>query len=177
MFLFLLGSVEKMDAYEALKTVKEYICSKDSAVVCTGTELRSDDKVGLLFCERIEELAKEKEIALIKCPYGLENCLNELINVKPKKLLLIDACLPSQKIERPFVIADLNSVTANYLATTHNIPITITLGYLRMNNVAQEVKFLGIVAHNLEFGEELSEKVERALNELVEAFKEILKEC
>jgi len=173
----MLGSVEKMDAYEALKTVKEYICSKDSAVVCTGTELRSDDKAGLLFCDRVEKLAKEKKIVLIKCPYGLENCLNELINVKPKKLLLIDACLPSQKIDSPFIIADLNSVTANYLATTHNIPITITLGYLRMNNVALEVKILGIVAHNLEFGEGLSEQVKQALNELEEAFRDLIKEC
>ncbi len=156
--------------------VKGFLCHPSSALACVGTELRRDDAAGLVLCRMLRDTGFPAS-KLIECPYGLENCLNEIIERRVEKLLIADATLPQPRVKTPYFIAGLDKVSAGFLATTHNIPIPMLITYLRMNKVASDVGLLGIVADDLSFGEGLTERVNEAVKELAVLLKSAVEEC
>jgi len=119
--------------------------------------LRRDDFIGLEVCEKLRVI-EGLERKVIKCPYGLENCLEEIIRRGIQKLLIVDAALPLKDLGAPVFLTGIDNMSANFMATTHNIPIPMVINYLRMNGAAREAYLLGIAASDLGFGEGLSEE-------------------
>ncbi|MCD6323795.1 MAG: hydrogenase maturation protease [Desulfurococcales archaeon] len=166
-----------MDALrDIVESVKPYLCSEEGAIACVGTELRRDDVAGLEVCRNLESVEGLKG-KLILCPYGLENCLEDIIRRGVKKLLVIDAALPIGGEGGEYIITALDNVSSNYLATTHNIPVPMIVRYLRLRGVARDVTLLGIVARDLRFGEGVTEEVRKTIDEVVEGIKEAYMEC
>lgn len=165
-----------MDARETANTLKEVLCDPKTVIACVGTELRRDDLAGLALCDMLKKAGIDDN-KIVECHYGLENCYTELLERRPKALIIIDAVLPREKTSGRYVVAELDNVIANYLATTHNIPITISIAYLKMNGIAEEVKILGIVAEDLTFGEGMSPSVENAVKDLANELAKVLQSC
>ena len=142
-------------AKELANFLADFLCSDDSGIACVGTELRRDDFVGLNVCEALSGVGGLRE-KIIECPYGLENCLEEIVDRKIKRLLVIDAALPPKDLGALVFLTEIDNISAGFIATTHNIPVPMLINYLRTNDVAREAYLLGIVASDLSFGEGLS---------------------
>ncbi len=161
---------------DIIDRIRSFICSQEGGIACVGTELRRDDAAGLEVCRELEGLGLFRD-KLIFCPYGLENCLEEIIRKSVKKLLVVDAALPVKAGGERYVVTELNNVSSNYLATTHNIPVPMIVRYLRLRGVAEEVLLLGVVAKDLSFGEGLTDEVRSAVNDMVELIKNSYVKC
>lgn len=161
---------------ELTNFLADFLCSDDSGIACVGTELRRDDFVGLSVCEALSDVGGLRK-KIIKCPYGLENCLEEIIDRKIRRLLVIDAALPPNDLGALVFLSEIDNVSASFIATTHNIPVPIVINYLRMNNVAQEAYLLGIIASDLSFGEGLSNEALKGAELTQKIFFEAWNEC
>lgn len=157
----------------ALKSLmKDLLCVNGFKIACVGTELRGDDEVGLRVCR---ELARSG-IDVVTCEYGLENCIGDLLALSPKSLLIVDAAKFSGE-PGDVVVASIESVASEYLVTTHNVPVAVTIEYLRRAGVARNALLLGIRVKSLEVGAGISDEVLRSAKVVVSAIREALKEC
>ncbi|PUA33894.1 MAG: hypothetical protein B7O98_00275 [Zestosphaera tikiterensis] len=157
------------------ETLHKLICDQSAKIVCLGTELRSDDKVGLLFCDFLASLGFERS-RLIKCEFGLENCLNELIENKVSKALIVDAAIfTSEELHYAFV--GLEDIKDFKLATTHSIPLSHVINILRSEGLLNEILILGIAAKNLDVGEEITPEVLKTSEELAHLIIKLTEEC
>jgi len=163
------------DPQVILRLLKKLLCNDRSAIACVGTELRRDDRVGLELCKRLLSLGFPEE-KLIKCPYGLENCLSIIIGKKVKNLIIADAAIPPKRNANVF-LARADRVSANFIATTHNIPLPMSINYLKMNGVADNSYILGIRASDLSFGEGVTPQAKRSLSEASNLILEAWKIC
>lgn len=159
-------------------SLRDLVCG-DYYFVCVGTELRSDDAAGLRLCELLITHGFP-ENRIIMCEFGLENCMLVIKEFLVRKALLIDAALIStQEKETPdYFITNLNSINNSVaLVTTHSIPIKILIELLRKEELLEDVWVLGIVARNLELGEEISSEVRETINYLAELIIKTLDTC
>lgn len=158
--------------------VTELVCSDSVLIACVGTELRSDDRAGLEVCRRLKELGVGGHAHVIECEFGLETCVDRIAEERPKRLVVVDAVLTTEGGEAgEVVIAKLEDVVEGFLATTHNVPLSMMVKYLRALGCCEEVYVLGIVAKNLDLGEELSPEVMKGVEKLVNILAEALSSC
>jgi len=137
-------------------------------IVCVGTELRSDDRVGLYICDKMLSLNFKN---VIKCSYGLENCIEDLINLE--KALIIDGLytdLPPGTI----VLANPDELSDDILVSTHSIPHKLVIKLIRSLGGLKEVKILGIRVKSLDIGTSLSPEIKRVADELVNKLLSVL---
>ncbi len=167
--------------YGITESLEKILCSGKVVIACIGSPLRSDDRVGLVIFEKlnkIPEVISNPRILLLKCEYGLENCITNIVRGKAEKLLLIDAVY--SKDLKPGEIVLVNGehiVEKTIIATTHNIPVTITLSIIEKNSSIKEIYLLGIRISNSEIGLDISEQVLNASNKVVELIRGILGKC
>lgn len=136
--------------------------------------MRKDDRIGLIICEDL--ISKGYDAVL--CEYGLENCVSTIIEKKPKGLLIIDAVLSINDSPGTIVLASEDEVVEKIsLATTHNIPVSLTLRVLREKLSMEKAYVLGINVGDLGLGLEVSDEVLRAGKLLVELLSSVFEKC
>ncbi len=153
----------------------KFICDSKTKIICLGSELRSDDKVGLMFCDALASLGFDRS-RLIKCEFGLENCLDEIVSSRVTKALIVDAALFTSEEVR-YALVGLENVVDFKLVTTHSLPISYVINMLRSEGLMNEVKILGIGVKNLDVGEEVSPEVIKTYEELTRLFIELIRKC
>jgi len=137
-------------------------------IVCVGTELRSDDRVGLYICDKMISLGFKN---VIKCSYGLENCIEDLVNLE--KALIIDGLytdLPPGAI----ILADPDELSDDMLISTHSIPHKLVIKFVKSLGGLKEVKILGIRVKSLDIGTSLSPEIKRVADDLVNKLLNVL---
>ncbi len=66
---------------------------------------------------------------MVECPYGLDNCLEEIVNKKIKKFLVVDAAILPEDLRASVFLTEINNVSAYFIATTHNITVPMISNY------------------------------------------------
>lgn len=161
------------DKDELLQFLEEKLRNK-FMIACVGSPLRSDDRAGLEVCE----LLRRKGIIdarLIECEYGLETCLDKIIRLKPRGIIMIDAGYAENISPGTIVLSSIENVRDSFtLATTHNIPIRLMLKVLESEANIKDFYVMAIIAEKLEIGIQLSRRVREAVENLAEIVWEAL---
>lgn len=134
-----------------------------------GSPLRSDDQVGLLLCDELMNIG----LNCLKCEYGLENCVDHVSEVKPKRLIVIDAAIFDNAEPGDIVIASEDNLQSEEIKpiSTHNIPLRVIVDMLKNTGVIEELYIIGIYPQTLEIGLEITPPIQIALKTLVNDIK------
>lgn len=131
-----------------------------------GNILRGDDGLGPLLVERLKD---KLNAVCMNAETAPENYLGKIEKINPDTLIIIDA-------------VDLNLVPGDYAIlkpedllktgfTTHDISPLMLVEYLR-TKIKAETYVLGVQPQKIGIGDEISERVKKALNRLEEIIVE-----
>ncbi len=158
---------------ELLQFLEEKLRNK-FIIACVGSPLRSDDRAGL----EVYELLRRKGIIdsrLIECEYGLETCLDKIIRLKARGIIMIDAGYAENISPGTIIVSSIENLRESFtLATTHNIPIRLVLKVLEREAHIKDFYVVAIIAERLEIGMQLSRRVREAVEDLTEIVWEAL---
>jgi len=131
--------------------------------VCIGNSLRGDDGVGPYIAEKL----KSKNIKVINAGQILENYIDEIISLKPSKIIIIDAAFFNGKVGE-YRILEESKLNSYKLISTHSIPINLLLNIIRQDLLDVKIVILGIQPKNIDYNEQLTPYVKKTADEIVE---------
>jgi hydrogenase 3 maturation protease len=130
-----------------------------AVVAGIGNAIRSDDFVGVRIVESLEGKVSEK-VHLIECETVPESFVDEIVEVIPSHVLLIDAALLG--LEPGSVhLYEAEEVTNVPSISTHTLPLRVFCEYVRKMTGAR-IALLLIEPTNVDFGEGLTPETEAA---------------
>ncbi|WP_165053871.1 MULTISPECIES: hydrogenase maturation peptidase HycI [unclassified Adlercreutzia] len=133
-----------------------------NVVFTVGSVLRGDDAAGPALAKRLAD-APVAGWTVVDGGQTPEDDLGYLRRLAPERLLLVDAAaMGHEPGEIRVVTAD--DVATQFLITTHTLPIAFLLGELEQ--LCDDVTFLGIQPATTEFFDPLSAPVRRAVDVL-----------
>ena len=153
--------------------MKKWFANADRVVVAgIGNPIRKDDIIGLKIVQALKGKVSEK-VSLLECETVPESFIEEILELQPTHLLLIDAALLSLKpgsmrLFKPEQIANFPAVT------THILPLRIFCGLIG-KMTSSKIALLLIEPKTTEFGEGMTPEVQAAAEKIVIALHEILK--
>jgi len=122
---------------------------------CVGSPLRGDDRIGLVVCEELSKCG----FPSVKCEYGLENCIQDIEEVKPGTLLIIDAVYSDKLGEGDVVLINPEEASDYAIPTTHSLPMRLVIDTLLKQGVIGRALILGISVKKLDVSLEISPRV------------------
>jgi len=149
--------------------IKKLITSRKQPLVfiTIGNTLRSDDGVGPYIASKLKS---NKSLIVLDCASHPENYIDEIVELNPGKITIIDAA-DFGGDSGDIRIIEKEQIPETSLST-HLISLKVIASILEDDTKA-EVKFLGIQPKSVSLGEELSSEVKEAADRLI---KIILKE-
>ena len=134
-------------------------------ILGVGNRLRGDDAVGCIVCDELAGLAGAQ---VMDCADTPENFVEPVAKLGPQRILVIDCCdFGAEAGEfRLFSRQELEELSYGLLST-HTLPLSLTVELLSVETGAT-IGLLGVQPERIEFGEEMSESVQRALPAVVE---------
>jgi hydrogenase 3 maturation protease len=142
----------------------------DVVLLGVGSELRSDDAVGLHAARAALRLQIPGLHAIAAGP-APENCTAEIRQLDPSLIVIVDAADMQAPAGTTALIDPAKAGGASF--ATHGLPLSVLAGYLS-SEIGCGVILVGIQPQTLEFGESLTPSVARAAEELVAMLKECL---
>lgn len=141
------------------------IDSESVIIMSVGNSLRSDDGIGPYILSKIKNhQSKSNKIELIDAGIVPENYIQKVLDLKPDKIIIIDAAdFGGHPGELRFIP---NNAIPESSVSTHAISLRLLAELINKYSGA-EVIFLGIQPKNIEFGEELSAKVKEQADSLI----------
>ena len=149
-----------------------------------GNELKYDDGVGPYIISRLNKENLNDNILLINAQTVPENFTGKIRYENPSHIIIIDACLMGLN-PGEFRIVNEEEFT-NIGISTHSMSLSYFVKFLNQDNIL----FLGIEPESLElinqdslgvlgadlmdFNGELTERIEKSADDIVELLKEIL---
>jgi len=152
--------------------LKEWLSEASTIVVAgIGNEIRHDDFIGVKIAQDLQGKVSQR-VHLIECETVPESFMDEIVELKPSHVLLIDAAILNLAFGE-VRLYDAAKVVNVPSITTHMLPLRVFCDYI--TQMAQtKLALLLIQPKDTDFGEGLtsevqaaSEKVERALLELL----------
>jgi hydrogenase 3 maturation protease len=151
--------------------------AKRVAVLGAGSELRGDDRAGLLVAQKLRNRCKKNGA----CPpfelfYGAtapENLTGEIKNYRPSHLILVDAADAGKEPGAIQVISPEAIVDTSF--STHRMPLKILVDYLR-ESIDCKVMLIGIQPKTLEYDAPVSPEVRSSVRRVVAAIEEIVRQ-
>ena len=159
--------------YDLQKELKEWLAKPGKVVVAgIGNPIRSDDFVGVKIVQELQGKVP-KNVCLIECETVPESFMQEIVDLNPSHVLLIDAAILGLKpgemrLVFPEQVADFPAIT------THVLPLRIFCEYITQATKAK-IGLLLIQPGRTEFGEGLTAKVAVSAKHIVEMLLRILK--
>jgi len=152
--------------------LKEWLSGASTIVVAgIGNEIRHDDFVGVKIAQDLQGKVSQK-VHLIECETVPESFMDEIVELKPSHVLLIDAAILDLAFGE-VRLYDAAKVVNVPSITTHMLPLRVFCDYITQM-ARTKLALLLIQPKDTDFGEGLtsevqaaSEKVERALLELL----------
>lgn len=147
--------------------IKKLITSRNTPVVfmAIGNTLRSDDGVGPYIASKLKSTSN---LIILDCGGHPENYIDEVVNLKPAKILIIDAA-DFDGDAGEIRVVDKDHIPETSLST-HLISLKVIASILEADTKAK-VKFLGIQPKNVSLGEELSNEIKEAADKLIKIIK------
>ena len=129
-----------------------------------GNPIRRDDFVGVKIAQDLIGKVSDK-VQLLECETVPESSLQEIVDLNPSHVLLIDAAVLGLKPGETRLV--FPERVANFPAiTTHVLPLRIFCELIA-NMTKSKIALLLIEPENTEFGEGLTPKVQAAADKIV----------
>jgi len=152
--------------------LKEWLAGATNIVIAgIGNEIRKDDFVGVKIVQELMGKVSKK-VHLIECETVPESFMDEIIELKPSHVLLIDAALLGLK-SGEIQLYDAEKVVNIPSISTHTLPIRIFCDYIT-ELTKTKIALLLIQPQNTEFGEGLSSKIALAAEKIIRVMLDIL---
>jgi hydrogenase maturation protease HycI len=154
------------------KDLKLWLSGATNVVVAgIGNEIRRDDFVGVKIIQDLTGNVSKK-VHLIECETVPESFMDEIVELKPSHVLLVDAAL--LKLEPGDVrLYDACKVVNIPSITTHMLPLRVFCDYI--TQMAQtKLALLLVEPKDTDFGEGLTDVVQAAAGEITVALLRLL---
>ena len=154
--------------------LREWLARAERVVIAgVGNAIRSDDFVGVKIVQDLQGKVSRK-VHLIECETVPESFMDEVVELKPSHLLLIDAAILGL---RP---GEAKLVSPDYLIgssafSTHLLPLRIFCEYLRKESKIS-IALLLIEPKRTDFGEGLEPEISASASKITESLSKILSE-
>jgi hydrogenase 3 maturation protease len=159
------------DEYSIQDALKKWFAGADKVVVAgIGNPIRRDDFVGVKIVQDLQGKIP-KNVHLIECETVPESFMQEIVDLKPSHVLLIDAAVLGLKpgetrLVFPEQITDFPAIT------THVLPLRIFCEYITKMTEAK-IALLLIEPENTEFGEGLTPEVQKTAEKITKILLEL----
>jgi len=159
------------DEYGIQDAMKKWFADAERVVVAgIGNPIRRDDSVGVKIVQDLKGKVS-KNVCLIECETVPERFMQEIVDLKPSHVLLVDAAVRGLKpgetrLVFPEQVADFPAVT------THALPLRIFCEYIA-KMTETKIALLLIEPENTEFGEGLTSTVQAAAEKITKILLEL----
>ena len=152
--------------------LKNWLSGATSVVIAgIGNEIRIDDFVGVKIIQGLQGKVSKK-VHLIECETVPESFMDEIVELKPSHVLLIDAAMLELK-PGDVRLYDAAKVTNIPAITTHMLPLRVFCDYI--TQMAQtKLSLLLVEPKNTDFGEGLTPEVAGSADRVVGVLLKIL---
>jgi hydrogenase 3 maturation protease len=161
---------EKGDLQKALE--KWLASAKRVVIAGIGNPMRRDDFVGVKIVQDLQGKVAER-VYLIECETVPESFMQEIVDLKPSHVLLIDAAILGQKPSEARLVFP-EQITNFPAITTHMLPLRIFCEYITKMTKAK-IALLLIEPANMEFGEGLTPKAQAAAEKITKTLLKLFK--
>jgi hydrogenase 3 maturation protease len=127
------------------------------AIAGIGNAIRSDDYIGVRIVEDLKGKVSEA-VRLIECETVPESFVDEIIEIRPSHVLLIDAALLGLRHGTAHLYNAEEVLNVSSIST-HTLPLKVFCEYVRKLTGAS-IALLLIEPKNVDFGEGLSPEVQ-----------------
>jgi hydrogenase 3 maturation protease len=158
--------------YNLEKELKKWFMNHGKVVVAgIGNPIRMDDFVGVKTVQDLQGKVP-KNVHLIECETVPESFMDEIVQLKPSHVLLIDAAVMQLK---PGEVRLFNAekVTSFPAISTHMLPLRVFCEYITQIARAK-IALLLIEPGNTEFGEGLTPEVQEASEKISQTLLKFL---
>jgi hydrogenase 3 maturation protease len=159
------------DEYSVKDALKKWFVGAEKVVVAgIGNPIRRDDFVGVKIVQDLKGKVS-KNVCLIECETVPESFMQEIVDLKPSHVLLIDAAILGLKrgetrLVFPEQITDFPAVT------THVLPLHIFCEYIA-KMIETKIALLLIEPENTAFGEGLTPEVQKTAEKINKVILEL----
>ena len=141
-------------------------------VLGVGNELKCDDGAGPFIIRKLkEEGIENKNLLLINAETVPENFTGKIRKEKPTHLIIVDACLMGGSPGDMKIVDKYDF--ANIGISTHSMSLSFFVRYLE-KDTDFGIIFVGIEPESMDYSENLTQNVEKAAYEFIDALKEII---
>jgi hydrogenase 3 maturation protease len=146
------------------------------AILGIGSTLRGDDALGFVLIEELKVLVNNAKsnlsVKLFSCGVMPENYTGEVKKFNPSHIIIVDA-IDLGKESGSMHIIDAKNKSANSSFSTHRLSMNIITDYLS-HYLNSQIIFIGIQVKAVEFGGNLSYKVNKSVKQVAHLIKESL---
>jgi hydrogenase 3 maturation protease len=144
------------------KELQEWLIGASTVVVAgIGNEIRRDDFVGVKIIQDIQSKVSAR-VHLIECETVPESFMDEIVELKPSHVLLIDAAI-LDLMPGEVRLYDAAKVVNIPAITTHMLPLRVFCDYITQM-AKTKLALLLIEPKDTDFGEGLTDIVQSAAN-------------
>jgi hydrogenase 3 maturation protease len=157
---------------EVQKELQTWLTNHGKVVVAgIGNPIRMDDFVGVKIVQDLQGKLPE-DVQLIECETVPESFMDEIIELKPTHVLLIDAAVMGLRPGEVRLL-DAEKVTNFPPISTHMLPLRVFCDYITQLTNAR-IALLLIEPNKTEFGEGMTSEVEAAAKKITALLPELL---
>ena len=157
--------------YNIQEKLKKWLTNAERVVVAgIGNPIRTDDFVGVKIIQNLQGKVSEK-VYLIECETVPDSFMQEIVDLKPSHVLLINAAILRLKPGETRLVFP-EQVTDFPAITTHVLPLRIFCEYITKMTKAK-IALLLIEPENTEFGEGLTPSVQEAAEKITQVLLEL----
>ena len=137
-------------------------------ILGVGNELKRDDGVGPFIVDNLDE---KDNVICINAKTVPENFTGKIRKEQPSHVIIVDACLMGGEAGDIKIVDKDDFVNIGIF--THSMSLSYFVKYLERDNDFKII-FVGIEPETMEFGEELSEKIEKTAFYFINLLKEAI---
>jgi len=141
-------------------------------VLGVGNTLRRDDCFGVYVTSLLKQFNLEN-VLVLEAGVSPEAFLDDILEFKPSHLIIVDAVEVKRK-PGDLIIARLDDVVDDVALSTHRLPLTLLVKYLRLMGFNGEVILVGVQPGDLSFGETPTSEVKKAAHIVADLLKTVL---
>jgi hydrogenase 3 maturation protease len=157
--------------YNIRDALEKWFAGAERVVVAgIGNPIRKDDFVGVKVVQDLQGKVPEN-VHLIECETVPESFMQEIVDLKPSHVLLIDAAVLGLKPGETRLVFP-EQVTNFPAITTHMLPLRIFCEYIT-KMTETKIALLLVEPENTEFGEDLTPEVQKAAEKITKILLEL----
>ncbi len=158
--------------YDLKKELQEWLDNHDKVVIAgIGNPIRMDDFVGVRIVQDLQGKVP-KNVSLIECETVPESFMDEIVQLKPSHVLLIDAAVMELK-PGDVRLFDAEKVTDFPPISTHMLPLRVFCEYIKQMAGAK-LALLLVQPGNAEFGEGMTPQVQGVALKMTQMLLQLL---